>query len=89
MNNYLYLAPFIQILSITYLVYLVISRKAYILLPFFILYALQAIFDRESYYEKWKTEEKKTYDIYWYNTDLIHIIVSIFCICIILYQIRI
>uniref|UniRef100_A0A6C0BA73 Uncharacterized protein n=1 Tax=viral metagenome TaxID=1070528 RepID=A0A6C0BA73_9ZZZZ len=88
MFNYFYLAPFIQILSIIYLVYLVLFLKVKILLPFFILYGLQAILDRQSYYEKWKTEEKRSYDISWYNTDLAHIITSFFCIIVILYRMK-
>ena len=88
MFNYFYLAPVVQVLSVVYLVYIVLFQKANILLPFFILYGLQAIFDRQSYYEKWKTEEKRSYDVYWYNTDLLHIITSIFCIVVILYRMK-
>jgi hypothetical protein len=73
-------APLFQILAIVYLMYLVLLKKTYILLPFFILFGLQAFLDRQKYYEIWKTQEVNKYDLLWYKIDLVHIVVSVICI---------
>jgi hypothetical protein len=80
------LAPIIQVMSVLFLVYITIFKKMKILLPFFILFGLQAFLDRQSYHNHWKIIKPDPYDMIWYHIDGLHLFLSCICIFFILYR---